>query len=123
MIRRWICRLFGLVPVEETSSWHDLWQHKDARPVWPRVTRSDTWRNELEPRYKRMLLETFVAAAREQDANRKRILDARAVVLLDFLEEPRIAEMRAEFALTNAYRSGRRDVLDAEMERANSHAR
>lgn len=136
--RHHLCRLFKLTPNEDIPSsipfslpptgWDDLWESKDAVIVWPRMVKSDAWARDIEPFFKKSLLATFFAITRETGATddsreRLRRLQERAVLINEWLEQPRIAMMMDEMAFENAMRSGNRHKFDAEKERANAGRR
>lgn len=132
MIRRlltaWACRWLNLTPVvppQNTVSpdWDDLWRYKDLRVVWPRLVLSPVWRDDLEPWLKQGLLRTLVALGQERNPEEIRILQVRAQLINQWLEEPRIAMNRDAMALDSAFASGRSDRLDAELERVNRRGR
>lgn len=128
-LRRLACKWLRATPNEDAdttspaSSWADLWDHRESTVVWPRVTASDTWKLELEPWLKKSLLTTMVQLVNEPDEARALMLRERAKLLNEWLETPRIAQMKAQAALNNAFGSGDPERIEVLMERARPHAR
>lgn len=134
MLRRWLvklaCRYLGLTvsapskdtDVVQSSAWADLWEVKDLQIVWPRLLQSATWKEDLEPFFKKSLLHTFIRLAHERDPEQVRRLQERALLINEWLERPHVEKGRDEARLDNAFGSGSRERLNQELERAN-HAR
>lgn len=113
-----MCKWFSLRPAEEVvglppstaaSSWDDLgdlWEVRGKKVVWPRVAFAPVYKDELEPWFRTMLLQTFIAIAHEKDPSRIVWLQARATLLNDLLEQPRLAMAKVEAAMENARGKG-----------------
>lgn len=129
MLRRLLCRWFHLTPNEAVpvvpapTMWDDLWEIKDTQIVWPRMVLSDVWQKDMEPYFKKSLLHTFVRLSHERDPEQVRRLQERALLINEWLEQPRIAMQRDEAMLNNAFGSGQQDRLKVALERANTHGR
>ncbi len=123
--RKLICRLFKLVPAESVpddapaNQWLDLWDYKDAKVFWPRITKTQVWKEDLRPAYKHMLLKAMRALAMETDPTRFVALQQRVLLLNDLLEIPARAEAMADAALNNALASGNVRHLDEELRKVN----
>ncbi len=128
-IRAWLLKRLSGVAVEDVPEivdvsaldtaalWGDLWALRSHKTFWPGITRSDVWKEGLEPFFRESLLRTAAQMMTERDEDTYRTLQVRMQLLNEWLEAPIRAEMMVQIALNNAYQGGNPEDLDRTMER------
>ena len=89
------------------EGWGDLLEARDMRPVWPRISKSQVWVNDLEPWFRQALLYTLFELARERDPEHVIRLQERAKLLNEWLEAPILAMARQNALLNNLAETNR----------------
>ncbi len=99
------------------EGWDKLLDDRNFQIVWARVSRSDIWKDNLEPHFRRMLIDSLLAMAKADDPALVVRHQEQARMLSFILEQPLRAEMMESAAREHAIKTGK--LKAPEMETAN----